>query len=837
MKEIKNKDNIEINRDKKNKQEKKENQDSSKDINNEKEEEKKEAETSPLIGNKKLIKILIDMNDRLDDEENKNKKLEEIYEKYNKKKINKENIRGGNSNCFNNFMFLFIAGIFVIVNLVGIFTIKSIMDSLFKVLKDSLNFFLLEESDIEEKELTDFKSLYNSPYNFYAQYFKDLSENKIDLDLIMFWDFIGLLFNNYFQFTCTSIFFLLANLIILALIFRFDFLNLDLTTHKYSFFQILYIALLYLFLWISVGSSALLQQKVYIDYFEIYKKQQLKKEKQKNKAKISIDKNEQIQDSLAKFNPNEEISSSNNYSKELNKEKKIQKVKNNNNFDKIEESEIYKLDYYFMIYITIFLAFFINYIINNNILKYRRKYITDILRKKNKKNAFTYIYSFDKKIFLLFVCLFYLGEIVLSIVIYSLFYNIVFISEDKIKKNDKKINGENKEIKENNFSLNIEDASVKRICGYLIFNQILTEEESSKYEKGYCFLKIIGNFCCYFFESFTLILITFRKCIINSFCALCKNNLEWKCCKDTNCCCCDASNFTKRDITFCLCYQEKSKLEWFDGYINSIAQIKIVHLALLMAIFRCFTIGFEVIFKEKNENNNEQENITVHLIMSFLSYIIGSILAGFLLKCLSKNCMTLKFPKLNIYKIFHELFNSTLRGTIYFIVPSSAISSFILSIIYLTNNNSLYDIKYMYYPIFWNKYILFILFYFCLTQDEKNEIISYSSILSVYLFIIEQGISGIKSLLSLKGLIILQIIFSSIIILNSFLILMFFIFYYNSFICSTIVSLPILILCCPCTFFFICYKTKRKVRVGNSIKNQDLNKAFYIDETGKVITN
>lgn len=88
----------------------------------------------------------------------------------------------------------------------------------------------------------------------------------------MFCDFIGLLFNNYFQFTCTSIFFLLINLIILALIFRFDFLDLDLTTHKYSFFQILYITLVYLFLWISFGSSAILSQKVYIDYFEIYKK-------------------------------------------------------------------------------------------------------------------------------------------------------------------------------------------------------------------------------------------------------------------------------------------------------------------------------------------------------------------------------------------------------------------------------------------------------------------------------------------------------------------------------------------------------------------------------------
>ena len=501
MKEINNNDNIIINLDKINLQVQKENQDSSKAINNEKEENVKEVETSPLISNEKLIKILTDMNDKLNNEENMNIKLEEIYEKYNKKEKNKENIRGGNSNCFNNFMFLFTAGIFVIVNLVGIFTIKSIMDSLFKVLKASLKFFLLEKSDIEEKELTDFQSLYNSPYNFYAQYFKDLSENKIDFDLIMFWDFIGLLFNNYFQFTCTSIFFLLINLIILALIFRFDFLDLDLTTHKYSFFQILYIALVYLFLWISVGSSALLSQEVYIDYFEIYKKQQLKKQKKKNNEKISIDINEQNKDSLVKFNPNKEISSSNNYSKELKKEKKIKKVKNNNNFNKIEENEIYKLDYYFMIYITTFFAFFINYIINRKILKYRQKYITNILRKMNKNQAFSYIYSFDKKIFLLFVCLFYLGEIVLSIIIYSLFYNIVFINEDKNRKNIKKINGENKEIKnnnDNNFRLKIEDASVKRICGYLIFNQILTEEEPSRCENGYSCFKMIVNFVAIF---------------------------------------------------------------------------------------------------------------------------------------------------------------------------------------------------------------------------------------------------------------------------------------------------------------------------------------------------
>ena len=80
-------------------------------------------------------------------------------------------------------------------------------------------------------------------------------------------------------------------------------------------------------MWISFGSSAILSQKVYIDYFEIYKKQQLKKEKQKkNKEKISINKNKQIQGSLVTFNPNIEISSPNDYSKELNKDKKKLKI-------------------------------------------------------------------------------------------------------------------------------------------------------------------------------------------------------------------------------------------------------------------------------------------------------------------------------------------------------------------------------------------------------------------------------------------------------------------------------------------------------------------------------
>ena len=55
---------------------------------------------------------------------------------------------------------------------------------------------------------------------------------------------------------------------------------------------------------------------------------------------------------------------------------------------------------------------------------------------------------------------------------------------------------------------------------------------------------------------------------------------------------------------------------------------------------------------------------------------------------------------------------------------------------------------------------------------------------------------------------------------------MLFIFYYNAYICYTIVSLPILILCCPCTIFFICYKKKQRKRERNLERNK-INSESY----------
>ena len=238
----------------------KENEQNVNNEDNKKDDNKEFDETTPLMRNEKLIKILNDMNQKLNNEKNLDKKLEEIYKEYEKNKNKNMVIYIENSTCFNYFMYYFIAALFVTINLIGSFTLKEILNSLYEIFKNSIKYFLWEESELEKDRLIDFESYYNSSYNFYEQYYKDLSENEVDFDLMMFWDFLGSFLYDSFNFGCASIFFFIVNLIVLAFIGGFNFLDIDEKTHKYSFFQIAYITLVYLILWIAVGSSVLLSQ-------------------------------------------------------------------------------------------------------------------------------------------------------------------------------------------------------------------------------------------------------------------------------------------------------------------------------------------------------------------------------------------------------------------------------------------------------------------------------------------------------------------------------------------------------------------------------------------------
>ena len=81
-----------------------------------------DEENKPLVINKKLIKIFNNINENL--ENNINQNIEEIYDNYHNKKENKKSIKRNISYCCILIMFFLIAAIFLIINLMAIFTKK-----------------------------------------------------------------------------------------------------------------------------------------------------------------------------------------------------------------------------------------------------------------------------------------------------------------------------------------------------------------------------------------------------------------------------------------------------------------------------------------------------------------------------------------------------------------------------------------------------------------------------------------------------------------------------------------------------------------------------------------
>ena len=191
----------------------------------------------------------------------------------------------------------------------------------------------------------------------------------------------------------TYIFFFILNAVLLLLIGGFDFLDIDERTHKYSFLQLLYVSLVYLFLWISVSSSALLSHQKLSDCFDILKKR-LENPHQIEKQESEQDTNQNINKSL-----------------EENKNKKCKCYMD----DKI----------YFPFFIsTISIAFIINYIINRKIFECKENFFLRKTKFLKTDNIYKKIYTKEKYIFLLCVCVPYFGETIFSFFLYLCFNQI-----------------------------------------------------------------------------------------------------------------------------------------------------------------------------------------------------------------------------------------------------------------------------------------------------------------------------------------------------------------------------------------------------------------------------
>jgi len=433
----------------------------------------------------KLAKILLSLNQKLIKEENQS--INDAYKVFYKvNELSKREIKNNLSNFLINIMFYIISPLFTIINLIGIFEIKSIMNALLIVLKNSIingfkKFFHSNGITLN----------FNEDYNFYNIFLTQSIDIAPDFDLIMIMNFFGFILLKTKGFKISSIVFLLINCVSISLIYFFNFNDYN-DDNLYSFSQIIYQITCIIILFIGVGASALLSQQILIDSFL-----KLKSYLNGKNNKEDIDNNEEI-------NENKQNKEGKNIGS--GKKKVIQK-KNLANILKANEKK--QFDFFFIICINTFIAYFIKYLLS--LFIYKKKYDYDNIEMEkfnmsliDNNTLFENIYNHDKTLFFPYTIIIYVSSIFLSVVIYWVF-TCIFKPVEKEKKN--------------------EDYNIYNIFGFIIYSQKI--KNNNKNPSCEC----LRLFCKSFKKCYEKIIIDTKK------------NDDIKC----NCLCCYCCKFDSVD--------------------------------------------------------------------------------------------------------------------------------------------------------------------------------------------------------------------------------------------------------------------------------------------------
>ena len=218
-----------------------------------------------------LLKIFRRLEEDLESDELET--LNQIYGQYiNNEDITQRNIKLNTHRRTLFFMFYVISPIFGIINLIGIFETITMMNILFEILKNAIVAYYystqLESYQITKFSLNDF----HKKYNFYNMFFEDTKKESFDFNLMMFTAFLGDILLKARGFRVSIFIFSLINLFSIFLILNISFTIYDQNYNNYAFFDILLILLCWVLLFLGVGASALLSQKIIIDSNSKYNK-------------------------------------------------------------------------------------------------------------------------------------------------------------------------------------------------------------------------------------------------------------------------------------------------------------------------------------------------------------------------------------------------------------------------------------------------------------------------------------------------------------------------------------------------------------------------------------
>ena len=157
--------------------------------------------------------------------------------------------------------------------------------------------------------------------------------------------------------------------------------------------------------------------------------------------------------------------------------------------------------------------------------------------------------------------------------------------------------------------------------------------------------------------------------------------------------------------------------------------------------------------------------IIVPLIIICLAFVIISII--------------ISNKSLSNFSIFGDKFDENELSSYFFLealITDVVISiiSFGSSIHYLSKSITLLkktDKYFLYFLIIINKFLIFTLSYICTKLDDENELISKTTFTSIYLYLFDLILYGIKKIASIKALLIIQISSSSIYIILPFILI------------------------------------------------------------------
>lgn len=758
------------------------------DFSNEKHHLKEEREEKEK---KRLIKIFHRLEGDLVRPEIKsiNKVLSDYMEIKDKKNKKSEKMRRI-SNFLKKIIFHLFLSFLCILNLGGIFIILFIYQ-LYWLYFSSCLLYSMGLKDVIPN------------YNFYDFLFQKSLNYPIDFNLVCIMNFLGNIVNDSLGFSCTSIIFSLLNVVVLIAIFNMDFINRDSEINHYSFFKLLYLFLLFVVMFFSVGSSSILSQQRLIRCMEIYhkmlkqeEKDRIKKEEEKKMEKeenvyIKIEKIDKVKYNENEINSNnneedgkslnssETDADSNKSSNELkllrllkkqslNRLKTMRRAKTKGEKENLkqsikehkkiltEENFHNKLSSFTIISVTTFLGYSLKYyIINIKFLNMKLDYEntfnkTDFYNDTNYSNiTINYeLYKNDKNLF------FYIIIIYASLILFSIILNYCFscVYEDNPDKKEKTSN-----------SLNI--CCIFKIFGFIIYSENnLTEESSSKKPK--CCGK--ESCCC---KSILLGSQTIKnycdKIICNA--CLCCCNINGKCP-----CCCEykEEDYDKNHDFFIYIYREKTCCEWLNKYLTNNIQIEMIPYLIEYFMLQLITIPYEEKYKQIDINDKNNITVLINFLVCFSIYLIVSYYFGSMMKKYNENNDTKSRRK-----ICGEALNSNeiLFGIHYIIIVNSFFALFnSAKKIFITKENNLITGKTFSLLIFdvviMNRFCFFTLNYYILNASlakrNKSELISLTILISIYISFFNALITLIKSIFkSMYALYIIQFSSSLLIIL------------------------------------------------------------------------